>query len=142
MEAHAVASHTRTVREACGSAFHEHLRVGLNDNDAQARCTDGPLPFDLELQRVNRWYRQAERDTFEPTIRPATACVNSARACKDAAAAHEKSAECSKPSSMTAKLMNARLGEILPVRDTHKVARLSSAYQPSARAGSIVDTMI
>ncbi len=134
---HAI-THPRTIRESCASSFNDHLR-NSNQQDRAARA-DGPLPFDLELQKANQQYRRAERDTFEPSALntpPGTRIHDAARACEPGPAVNSLRATPTDPT-----LSTARLGEILPVRDTHKVARLSSAYQPSARAGSIVDLMI
>lgn len=132
--------HPRAVRESSESSFHEHLRASNHDARNHDRPPQFPLPFYLELQQANRQYRRAERDTFEPVSPARRFCAttpSAARVCNLAPATEAVRSNAIKDTGF-----NARLGDIQPVRDTHKVARLSSTYQPSARAGSIVDLMI
>lgn len=135
-----VIQYPRVIRESNESSFHEHLSASNNEVREHNQSPQAPLPFYLELQQANRQYRRAERDTFEHVslAKPFHAGPHgTARVCEHAPATAN-----ARTNPLENKLFNARLGEILPVRDTHKVARLSSAYQPSARAGSIVDLMI
>ena len=141
----AATHHPRVIRESSEPSFHEHLRANNNsssNNNAhkETQSTQASLPFSLELQQANRQYRRAERDTFEPVSVARPFHISSrgaARVCEYAPAAKPL-----RTNPLEDKVFNAKLGEILPVRDTHKFARLRSAYQHSARAGSIVDLMI
>lgn len=126
----------RPVREVWGSPFGEHSRDGRNGHSHP----NGPLPFHLELQWANREYRRADRDSFERTFREPRRSGAVEDQFHGVRCAHVRTSGPITPTSHV--LIHARLGEILPVRDTNRVARLSSAYQPSARAGSIVDLMI